>query len=266
MQCRKFSKKKDFFGHGSIFRLSKTTFKVDGKRKKFKSFYPEADVNEIEYAVVCTQDCDIAQKNKVTHINIALLEPIHRPKKDNPIRFLDLNLMDLVDPFEDMSFYSLSKLNSLRGKIEEMVDNNSSHYMFLEIGGKYYFANLAKIFPIKFGHLEEIKKNAKHQLNGGFKHLLGWKLASLYGRVGVELYKTAEREETVKKVFSLVGSSLKWPNNSFELTDEQYQTIKSDLKNYNGEKKAGKTPSAKMMKKIFSRLEEFRIVAKSENG
>lgn len=267
MQCRKFSDSKDFFGQGTIFSLKKLVLtSPKGKSWSFGQFYPEADVSQIEYAVVCTQDCDIEQE-KATHLNVALLEPTNHLKKENPIRFLDLKFSDLVMPFESINLYSSDVLNSLKKPIDDLVDNNSSHFLFVDIEGEYYFINLAKMFPLKFAHLESLKGQAKYQLDGNFKQLLGWRLAYMYGRVGVEVYKPSTKNEIVKKILVSVGKVVKgqWPENSYELTAEQFSSIKSELGNYKSLKEKGRDESASK-KRIYAKLIEFGVVKKQEEN
>lgn len=266
MQIRKFKKKSDFFGHGSISKFKDIKFKLaSGKKSKFEDFYPAADITGgIEYAVVCTQDCDIEQK-KVSHFNIALLEPIQRPKKENPIKFLDLPFEKLVESFESYNFYSDSSFNPLKTRVEELLDNTNAQFLFVELKGEYYFINLTKMFPLKFEHFEQIRLNAEFQLDGSFKHLLGWKIANLYGRVGVPVYPEGTKKDHLKNILSVVGQSVrsKWPANSYKITDEQMKKLKPELSNYNAKKQQGKDVS-KLAESIYKKLEEEKIVEKQE--
>lgn len=266
MQARRFNSKKDFFGQGSVFKIKNIAFSGASKKLfKFKDFYPEADIVNIEYAVVCTQDCDIEQ-GKVTHINFALMEPIQRQKKENPIRFLDVDFKSLLIPFEGFNFYSLDSFSQLKSRVSELLDNTNAHYMFVNLSGKFYFINLSKMYPIKFEHLDEIKKKGKFQLDGSFKHLLGWKLAYLYGRVGVDVYSKEQKEDMTKKILKLVGDSVKssWPEETFELDDIQLKELKSLIGTYNSNKKNGKKVE-ELGKKIFSQLETYGVVKKQDS-
>ncbi len=266
MQARRFKSGKDIFGQGSVFKIKNITFNGSSKKSfKFKDFYPEADIDNIEYAVVCTQDCDIEQ-GKVTHINFALLEPIQRKKKENPIRFLDVDFKSLLISFEGFNFYSLDSFSQLKSRVSELLDNTNAHYMFVNLSGKFYFINLSKMYPIKFEHLEEIKKKRKFQLDGSFKHLLGWKLAYLYGRVGVDVYTKDKKDEMTRKILKLVGDSIKssWPEETFELEDSQLKELKSPIGTYNSNKKSGKKVE-ELGKKIFSQLETYGVVKKQDS-
>jgi hypothetical protein len=265
MQCRKFKTKKDFFGQGSTFNLKNVSFKDSKEKpKKFEYFYPEADVNEIEYAIVCTQDCDIEQ-NKVTHLNIALLEPVYRRKKENPLKFLDLDFQNFIFPFEEINFYSYSEVfKKIKGEIEKLVSNDNNHYLFVNREGEFYFINLTKIFPIKFRHFESIKKHAKYQLDGSFKHLLGWRLAYIYGRVGVDSYPITKKDEIVKKIMALVGTSIEslWPKGSYELTEDQFKAIKGYLSQYKFQKEQ-KKDTTKVEREIYKALGETNFAKKN---
>lgn len=261
MRTRKF-KDGEFFGQGSVFEITGLELKANEGKCSIRDLYPEVDLTGIKYAVLCTQDCDVDSSDKVTHINIALIEPIGRLKKDNPVGILGLNFKDLVIEFEEMKFYAIEDaFKTLKTRINQLIKNELNSILFLSIEEKYYYINLTKILPLKSHHLDSIKKRASFVLDKNFKFYLGWKLASLYGRVGIDGIKDDLLGQITTDILVDIGQGVRefWPTNSYQLNLEAYTAIKNLINNYNGKIKKGK-PGQSERGQIISKLKELAII------
>lgn len=226
----------------------------------FSDLYPftEYDSTADQYGIVVTQTCDLVSGEetlaklkdgkivenkktrypKVPFINIAILEPFERLFINTLERHGDLDdyYLGLDLGTEGKKFVvSIDKMYSklFSEEILASFQNDHKHIFFIEIPNgageaKILGADLSKLFPIRVEHLGNITKNVKFALKSDFVGALGWKVAELYGRVGLPVYE-------VKDIIKLDEILRKKLGEIFEddmhVTSEQFVKIKEKVGN-----------------------------------
>lgn len=253
---------------GSIFNFGGLKFKVEKEKDPvgFDYFYREVDLKDIQYGIVVTQDCDcVLGQQKITHLNVGLLEPIDRKKKENPLEILDMDGKSFIKEFLGLKFYVEDEIeNQLKQKMADLVDNKSAHFIFIEIESRFYYVNLAKIFPLKLQHYPEILANTEYELANGFNYLLGWKMANMFGRVGVDLYNSKRRSEITKKIVQEAAKVIfrGWPGGTVGVDQKHYKIIQGDLSTYMNSSKMKEEKKIALRDKILKQLTEFGYIQK----
>ncbi len=177
---------------GSIVDISLVTFRDGNDEKSFFDFY---DVTRVKWAVVLTQDCDLANEDKVEYITVGLLDPFHKRVDKLIDEFEETIGKEFLDSGQSQFIYEKESLaNWAATKFKKVIENDHNYYIFLTLPDdetKFYVVNLTKIFSLKIDHREALKDKCYYKVTNGFNYLLGWKLAYLYGRVGVDNYGDA---------------------------------------------------------------------------
>ncbi|MFW7381618.1 MAG: hypothetical protein ACOH5I_22610 [Oligoflexus sp.] len=209
---------------GSIVNLEKAKFTIEKPDKSkedvgFFHFYRE--VTECKWGVVLNQDCDLAHEGKIDYLSIGLLEPFSR----NPLRYAtspeeveNIGAAAFVT-FDDRTYWSRETLVGRLEKVfKNLIKNIRTHQIFLSLKEKcencqhatvdeFYVVNLTKIFPIRAVHYNSLLKNCEHMVTNGFDYLLGWKLAHMYGRVGVDEYSPDQVKTIIQRnIHHLTGA------------------------------------------------------------
>ena len=221
MQTEKVGKKKpQQLVQGHIFELSETRFPVqktdknkhpvldsDGQSiledKTFWDFYPFAEFENINYGIIITQSCDL-ENRKAPYLTVGVLEDID----SNVSELLDRGFF--IENFREFQgkqiFCSETLLENLSKKLDDLIQNKTegnNYHLFFELDKKkrrFFYVNLTKLFPIKGVHYDNILRKVKYQVIGDFQHLIGWKLANLYGRVGVDNYTTEQQSKIISEL------------------------------------------------------------------
>lgn len=185
----------------------------------FEELYPYTEFNrdKDDLAIVVTQTCDLVKGKekvakskdgkivaveverfpKIPFINIALLEPYERLVLGTMERYGELNdHLVRVELGEESAGYVVCfdriYKKDVITEILRTLNNDHKHIFFLafedDSGTQLKGVDLSKLFPLRVDHYGEILKNIKFQLNDGFTGALGWRIAELYGRVGLVNY------------------------------------------------------------------------------
>jgi len=227
---------------GHIFDLSQVRFKLIEKDdqgreieayKSFKDFYPYADFNTLRYGIVINQACDLAYKDKIPYLTVGVLEPI------DGAAFDVLSPGFIKDNFRDFSgrkvyardVFTTDLAKELRDLIQNNTEGNHLHFFISldETPKTYFYLNLTKLFPIRGEHYNEILKWIEYEVIGDFQHLIGWKLAHLYGRVGVQNYSADEISLVVEEIAPHIVSGIQKRLNA-ELLDVKTKDNFSQIK------------------------------------
>ena len=244
----------------------------------FQDFYPftEFDPSIDDLAIVVTQTCDLekgpeeiatvkiidkekivskiasTRVPKVPFINVGLLEPFERLilntlERHGKLQFDDfLMVVDLGDEGTQMvcCFDKIYSIDIIKD-ILKIFNNDHKHIFFIpfcrddstiELKG----VDLSKLFPIRVEHHELIAQQAKYYLKDEFANSLGWRLAELYGRVGLTTYSV----ENMVLLESAFKSSL----------DIMFSTAKkASLSNFSALKFAYTTNNQKRVKDLLEK-------------
>jgi hypothetical protein len=214
MQTRKIAKRPSSLVQGHLFNLKNLKFSDGQDTYTFESFYPEVEIKEVKKGLVVTQTCDLEHR-KSPYLTIGLLEPFSK----NPLALLEndeefLKSVFLVREDVQSAFFCFdSYKKKLEKDLGSFIQNRSQYYLFLSIQAgattSYFYVNLTKLFPIRCSNYEEILKNVTHQVKGDFQHLIGWKMANLYGRVGVTDYAPSGLQTIISKLAPKIQKQIK---------------------------------------------------------
>lgn len=205
----------------------------------FQDFYPftEFDITTDDLAIIVTQTCDlekgkeeiaeykdkkitpktITRVPKVPFINISILEPFERLVLNTIERHGKLNeiLLRVNLDKQDSIFVVCPDRIYSKESIAEIIstfNNDHKHIFFVAISSDKGITlkgiDLSKIFPIRVDHYENISAHIKFELKDEFANALGWKIAELYGRVGLTTY-------SVSSIVDLEGAFRDSLNNMF---------------------------------------------------
>jgi len=212
MQTRKLAKPPVTLVQGHIFNLKNLRFADGTKSHTFGDFYPHVDIRSVRKGVVVTQTCDLAHR-KSPYITIGLLEPFNK----NPLELLGDGFIEkvfLARPTEGAAFYSADGYKkSLGQELGSFIQNHSQYYFFLSIPSgrdtSYFYVNLTKLFPIRCSNYDTVLKGVTHMVKNDFQHLIGWKMANLYGRVGVDDYQPAGIQKIIGSLAPKIEKQIK---------------------------------------------------------
>jgi hypothetical protein len=192
-------KKIKSLSQGTIFSLKNLVFDclAEGRenvQSTIWDFYPELASKGVKYAIVLNQSCDIEISHiKTSHLIVALLEPIGKCFSDVFSKdYRNKNIIMVLK--EKETEVHISSKQQIKSQISQnlrlLFNNNHEKFFFISLGSldknDYYIVNLSKMIPIKSSHYSSILNKAKYQLCNKFDEKLGWKLASLFGRVGTD--------------------------------------------------------------------------------
>jgi len=189
---------------------------VDGNGSySFSDFYPHVDLSGVQKAIVVTQTCDLEHR-KLPYITIGLLEPFTKNRAVGNF-FTDPQIGALIPVYNEYAFYNPTAIrDEIKKEIDGLIQNNpdySSYLLFLSIkreqNDKYYFANLTKLFPIRSENYDAILEKVTHRTVAGFDYLLAWKMAALYGRVGVQNYPSKKTQEIAEAIAPALFESIR---------------------------------------------------------
>lgn len=248
MQTKRIQKPSTLKGldQGHIFQI-KTLKLLDGSVEKgFSDFYPRIDLSKIEKGIVISQSCDLEHK-KVPYITVGLLEPF---SKVPTWMFRDTYFESQGTKYDKFGFWnSESIVKFMSRQLKLLIQNNDAANFFVTLKGKnnrYFYVNLTKLFPIRIEHYDAILKKVTHRTGDGFKQLIGWKMANLYGRVGVDNYT----ENQVKNIATRLADEMKANfiqleksksdlDKVFEIDDDEaFKKVKSKVNSLNKAKSA----------------------------
>ncbi|WP_434419818.1 hypothetical protein [Nannocystis pusilla] len=180
------------------------SFSYQGEVSTLSQFYPKVKIEGVRHGIVLSQDCDLAWK-KLPYITIGFLEPIsryiQRDKNWSGAR-LPWNLELKGEKHQFILVSPEYLLSNLKQKLTTLLKNEEPYHFFVrfeneaELEYRYCVVNLTKSVPIRMDHYDAIREKVACQLDTPFARKLGWKFASLYGRVGTE----DPSEETLKLI------------------------------------------------------------------
>jgi hypothetical protein len=230
MQISTVIKKPQCLVQGHIFSLKNLKFSDLSHVYTLQDFYPHVDFSGVDLGIVITQTCDLAYR-KSPYIMIGFLEPFE--KNTTPIikdQFVEKNFYK----YSDAVFYNSEDYKkNLEKELGDLIQNRSQYYFFISIkSGKkisYYYLNLTKIFPLRCSNYNDILGKVKFVAKGDFQHLIGWKMANLYGRVGVEDYSVAGIAKIIESIAPKIARQLESSFNS-KLVDVKNKQNLGDLK------------------------------------
>lgn len=200
-------------------------------------FYPQLDLYGISLGIVLNQSCDLVKTDKrepkVPFLSIAFLEPFEKELKYIKNKALEQTIISIPYNNENFSFVHKEKLlNATSELFSKIIKNEHPWIYFIHIKAKNvtncYFINLTKIFPLRIEHYETLLRREKYQLRSPHEQKLGWKIAELYGRVGIPELTPNETKHLTDQLFE---ETIKYvTTKAFIVTQDEYKIL-TEIKN-----------------------------------
>ena len=266
-QVESFSPIYESLKQGCIFNIQECVFVDKDESFKISDFYPKTNGVKNKYAMVINQTCDLSKEpdengnlrdpaEKIPYLVVGFLEPVFDVLKQDPEVYQRLKrqieYQEIIpnpgdeEIFDNIptKFYSFSKLfkslteksenkdiQILINKLAGIINNNHKWMFFVELTpGEFYIFNISKTFPLKMDHYKEVFKSTEYQLKAEYENNLGWRMASLYGRVALDVYSTEDKVRLTTGILSKLAEN-DYPD-AISTDSEKISKLKSRIKEY----------------------------------